>query len=44
MNTDSNLKQVEHPIVANDASVQSISFFLQAIKDAYTKGSKGEVK
>ena len=44
MNTDCNIKQVEFPIVANDASVQSISFFLQEVKTAYTKGSKGEVK
>lgn len=44
LNTDCNLKQVEHPILANDASVMSISFFLQAIKSAYTKGSTGEKK
>lgn len=46
MNTDCSLKQVEYPIVSNDASVKSISFFLQIVKDAYTKGSKGlnEVK
>lgn len=44
LNTDCNLKQVEHPIIANDASVMSISFFLQAIKDAYTKGVSGVKK
>ena len=44
MNTDSNTKQVEYPIVANDASVSSITFFLESIKDAYRKGSSGEKK
>lgn len=42
MNTDCNLKQVEYPIIANDASVSSISFFIHAIKDAYTKGMSGK--
>ena len=44
MNTDCNLKQVEYPIVANDASVSSITFFLSKIKEAYTKGSNGITK
>jgi small subunit ribosomal protein S2 len=42
MNTDCNLKQVEHGIVANDASVLSISFFLQTVKDAYSKAQSGK--
>lgn len=42
MNTDCNLKQVEHGIVANDASVLSISFFLQSVKNAYSKGQAGK--
>ena len=41
LNTDCNLKQVEFPIVANDASISSISFFLLKIKEAYTSGSSG---
>jgi small subunit ribosomal protein S2 len=41
LNTDCNLKQVEHGIVANDASVMSISFFLNKIKEAYTNGASG---
>ena len=41
LNTDCNLKQVEFPIVANDASVSSITFFLSKIKEAYTNGSSG---
>lgn len=44
LNTDCNLKQVDYPIVANDASVSSITFFLEKIKDAYTKGSNGITK
>jgi small subunit ribosomal protein S2 len=41
LNTDCNLKQIEYPIVANDASVSSVTFFLGKIKDAYTKGASG---
>lgn len=41
LNTDCNLKEVNYPIVANDASVSSITFFLNKIKEAYTKGSQG---
>lgn len=41
LNTDCNLKEVNYPIVANDASVSSITFFLNKIKEAYTKGSRG---
>ena len=41
MNTDCNLKQVEYPIIANDASISSISFFLSKIKEAYNNGASG---
>jgi small subunit ribosomal protein S2 len=41
LNTDCNLKQIQYPIIANDASVSSISFFLSKIKGAYTAGSNG---
>lgn len=44
LNTDCNLKLVDYPIVANDASVSSITFFLSKIKEAYTKGSNGITK
>lgn len=44
LNTDCNLKQVQYPIIANDASVSSITFFLSKIKEAYTKGSNGLTK
>jgi small subunit ribosomal protein S2 len=35
LNTDCNLKDVEFPIIANDASVSSITYFLSAIKGAF---------
>jgi small subunit ribosomal protein S2 len=41
LNTDCNLKEVTYPVVANDASVSSITFFLNKIKEAYTKSSQG---
>ena len=41
LNTDCNLKQVEYPIVANDASISSITFFLSKIKEAYNNGASG---
>jgi len=44
LNTDCNLKQVDYPIVANDASVSSITFFLNKIKESYTKGASGITK
>ena len=40
LNTDCNLKEVNYPIVANDASVSSITFFLNKIKEAYVSGSQ----
>lgn len=42
LNTDCNSKEVDSPIVANDASISSISFFLSEVKEAYNKGLKGE--
>jgi len=42
MNTDCNLKNIDYPIVANDASVPSISFFVSQLKNAYVRGMKGE--
>jgi small subunit ribosomal protein S2 len=44
LNTDCNSKQIEYPIVANDASVSSITFFLSKIKEAYIKGASGLAK
>ena len=44
MNTDCNMKKADFPIVANDASISSISFFLNQIKNAYNKGITGGEK
>jgi len=44
LNTDCNLKQVDFPIVANDASVSSITYFLNEIKKAYAAGASGVAK
>ncbi len=44
LNTDCNLKEVQYPIVGNDASVSSISFFVSKIKEAYTNGANGTNK
>jgi len=44
LNTDCNLKQVQYPIIANDASVSSITFFLSKIKEAYNNGLNGITK
>lgn len=41
LNTDCNIKKVEVPIVANDASISSISFFISKIKEAYMDGLNG---
>jgi small subunit ribosomal protein S2 len=41
LNSDCDLKKVEFPIVGNDSSVSSISFFLSQIKTAYTNGADG---
>lgn len=39
-NTDCNIKGIEYPIVANDASVSSISYFVESIVSAYKEGKK----
>lgn len=44
LNTDCNMKDANFPIVANDASISSISFFLSKVKEAYNKGLSGENK
>ena len=37
LNTDCNLKEVDYPIVANDATVISVSYILNLVKEAYAK-------
>jgi small subunit ribosomal protein S2 len=43
MNSDCDLSQVTHPIVGNDASRESVQFFLDRIVEAYREGQKGNV-
>jgi small subunit ribosomal protein S2 len=38
VNSDSNIKEIDYPIVANDTSVTSIKFFTEAIANAYKEG------
>ncbi len=43
-NTDCDIKKVDYPVVANDASVSSISFFINEVMDAYNRGVEGRPK
>ena len=38
VNSDSNIKGIDYPIVGNDAGIPSIKFFISAIGDAYKEG------
>jgi small subunit ribosomal protein S2 len=38
MNSDSNIKGIDYPIVANDSAIPSIKFFTMAILNAYKEG------
>ena len=40
VNSDTNIKKIEHPIVANDAGIPSIKFFAAAIAEAYKEGGR----
>ena len=44
MNSDSNLKGVDFPVVANDGVIPSIKFFTQAIMNAYKEGAMSAPK
>lgn len=41
MNSDCDLRQVSLPLIGNDASRESVSFFLKHVADAYRDGAKG---
>lgn len=41
MNSDCDLREVSHPLIGNDASRESVSFFLKHVSDAYREGMKG---
>ncbi|OGI94554.1 30S ribosomal protein S2 [Candidatus Nomurabacteria bacterium RIFCSPLOWO2_01_FULL_40_18] len=38
VNSDSNIQEIEYPIVGNDSSIPSIKFFTEAIANAYKSG------
>lgn len=38
VNSDSNIKNIDYPIVGNDAAIPSIKFFTNAILEAYKEG------
>jgi len=38
MNTDCNVKEVDYPIIANDASISSITYFVNEIAKAHKEG------
>lgn len=41
VNSDSNIKSIDYPVVANDSAIPSIKFFASAIADAYKEGQAG---
>ena len=43
VNSDSNIKGIDYPIVANDSGIPSIKFFANAIIDAYKEGLSAQV-
>jgi len=43
LNTDCSLKNIEFPIVANDSSMSSITFFLNENKESYASCSNGDL-
>lgn len=40
LNTDSNIKGIDFPVVGNDGAMASIKFFVNHFKDAYGEGKK----
>lgn len=40
MNSDSNIKNIDYPMIGNDASIPSIKFFISASAMAYKNGEK----
>lgn len=39
VNSDTNLKKIDYPIVGNDAGIPSVKFFADAVSAAYKRGS-----
>jgi len=44
VNSDSNIKGIDYPIVANDSGIPSIKFFANAIIDAYKEGQNSTLE
>ena len=42
LNSDCNAKEITHPIVANDAALLSVRYFVEALRDAYKAGAKAK--
>ena len=42
-NTDCNIKEIDYPIVANDSSTTSISFFMNEMINSYKSGKIAKV-
>ena len=38
VNSDSNIKSIDYPIIGNDTGIPSIKFFAMAIESAYKEG------
>lgn len=43
VNSDSNIKGIDYPIVANDSAIPSIKFFAEAVVEAYKEGQAGVI-
>ncbi len=43
MNSDCDLSLIQYPIVGNDATRESVTFFLDKVVEAYREGTKGLV-
>ena len=44
VNSDSNIKGIDYPIIANDSGIPSIKFFANAIIDAYKEGQSSTLE
>lgn len=44
VNTDTNIKNIDYPVIANDASLMSIKFFTDFVLNAYRSGEDKNIK
>ncbi len=40
MSSDCDAKKVTYPILANDSALESVRYFVHALKEAYQEGAK----